>query len=79
MTALVFIAILAIWSGPLTYFRVVAAKEKAGAGQPWGGVFLGMSWLDAPTPRGRRHARWALAWFLTGPILLFAWLAAGWP
>ena len=77
MTAVVFIAIVVAWSAPLTYFRVVAAKEKAGPGRPWGGIFLGLSWLNATTARGKNHAAWAVGWFFVGPVLMLAWLALG--
>jgi hypothetical protein len=75
MTALVFIAIIIVWSVPATYFQAVASKEKAGPGRPWFGEFISMGWLSAPTPRGRRHATLAALWFFTGPILLFLWIA----
>jgi hypothetical protein len=64
------LSLLVIWSTALTYCRVVAAKEKAGPGEPWFGEFIGLGWFRATSARGKRFARAAVTLLWLGPVLL---------
>jgi hypothetical protein len=61
-----------IWSTALGYVRVMAAKEKAGPGRPWGAAFMWTGWMHPETPRGKAYvSAW---WALMGAGFVAAWL-----
>jgi hypothetical protein len=65
------VVFLILWSSALSYCRMVAAKEKAGPGQPWFGDFIGLGWLRPTTVRGKQYARVAVVLLWAGPPLFF--------
>jgi hypothetical protein len=44
-----------LWSASLCYVRMIAAKEKAGPGRPWGGHFIWTGWRKPGTARGKKY------------------------
>jgi hypothetical protein len=65
------IIVVVVWSSALTYCRVVAAKEKAGPGQPWFEEFIWLGWLRPSTARGQKYARYAVILLWMGAPLFF--------
>lgn len=70
------VVVLLLWSAAVSYFRLVAAKEKAGPGQPWFADFVGLGWLRATTERGKRYAHYAVIMlWLAIPLMLLTFFA----
>ena len=68
-SALVLFVVL--WSSAVSYCRMVAAKEKAGPGEPWFADFIGLGWLRATTVKGKKYAHYAVILLWAGTPLLF--------